>query len=331
MSDVIAWDTSDDNFIQMNPDHSGHYAVGYGLWVNDSGWAPQYMQWLVRPLTTPADYSFLVSPAITPSMNLGQFGDKEDHPSWNNALPNVAVPFIETINRDSWSTLPQGVWDGEIVGVGTDPNNPIVYRFGHHFNIYDGTNFWDDALGNVSQDGRFYMFTSNWNKKLTGTPRDSFIIKLPLATPMSPYATALMNPGFEMGNAFWSGLGQPGRSVDTSVSHSGSNSARINPGNQVLAIAETIRVQPASAYTLGVWVRTSSTSEFVLLQWLLPNGAVASMEILPTASGSTWQYMSGTYWVPKGTVAAQIVLGTNPSSVANAAAWFDDVSFTVTE
>jgi len=43
--------------------------------------------------------------------------------------------------------------------------------------------FWDTPRGNVSQDGRFFMFTSNWDSTLgkdqSGQPRqDVFIVRL---------------------------------------------------------------------------------------------------------------------------------------------------------
>jgi len=46
-----------------------------------------------------------------------------------------------------------------------------------------GYNFWDAPRGNVSQDGRFYMFTSNWEETLgkdsQGRAReDVFVVKL---------------------------------------------------------------------------------------------------------------------------------------------------------
>ncbi len=49
-----------------------------------------------------------------------------------------------------------------------------------------GYNFWDCPRGNVSQDGRFYMFTSNWEETvgedMRGSVReDVFVVKLEAA------------------------------------------------------------------------------------------------------------------------------------------------------
>jgi hypothetical protein len=90
--------------------------------------------------------------------------------------------------------VPRGLED-EIIAVRTD-GVPTVWRFAHHRSVYAG-NFWDTPRGNVSQDGRFFMFTSNWEKTLGveksgNIRRDVFIVELaPPALQLSPLSAAL--------------------------------------------------------------------------------------------------------------------------------------------
>jgi hypothetical protein len=37
--------------------------------------------------------------------------------------------------------------------------------------MFDGKDFWDSPRGNVSPNGRWFIFTSNWGKGLGRTPR----------------------------------------------------------------------------------------------------------------------------------------------------------------
>ena len=55
-----------------------------------------------------------------------------------------------------------------------------VWRFAHHRSQYLW--FWDSPRANVSQDGRFALFTSNWEATLGigpyGPRQDAFIVRL---------------------------------------------------------------------------------------------------------------------------------------------------------
>ena len=86
---------------------------------------------------------------------------------------------------------PKCIWGDEVVAVATDGSKQ-VWRFAHHRSTVYGRgtegiaskyNFWDSPRGNVSQDGRFYMLTSNWEetvgKDSQGRFReDVFIVRL---------------------------------------------------------------------------------------------------------------------------------------------------------
>jgi hypothetical protein len=53
--------------------------------------------------------------------------------------------------------------EDEILAVRTD-GVPTVWRFAHHRSVYEGS-FWDSPRGNVSPDGRFFLFTRDLYRK----------------------------------------------------------------------------------------------------------------------------------------------------------------------
>ena len=115
-----------------------------------------------------------------------------DHTTWNNAQPDdaraghlVDLPFRHQHRRRG--------------GPGTTRSSPIdtanggggnVWRFAHHrSNVASDTNpaapyFWYEPIANVSPDGKWVVFTSNWEKTLgtdssEGTSRqDVFLVQL---------------------------------------------------------------------------------------------------------------------------------------------------------
>lgn len=83
---------------------------------------------------------------------------------------------------ESWVTLSfyvgnklpsSGVFKNEIVQVATDGSGR-VRRLAHHRSVFKS--YWDSPRANISRDGRFIVFTSNWEG--TGQ-RDVFILKVP--------------------------------------------------------------------------------------------------------------------------------------------------------
>src|SRR5262249_6237812 len=112
---------------------------------------------------------------------------------------------------------PWRAWDDEIVAIQTDAAagaNATVWRFAHHRSDvgYDGNPsqvaFWYQPHPNVSQDGRWVLFTSNWEKTLgtdpagdagTAARQDVFLLALaangPPATAASQPAMWVDGPG----------------------------------------------------------------------------------------------------------------------------------------
>ncbi|MGH9352716.1 MAG: hypothetical protein ACRD2G_11235, partial [Terriglobia bacterium] len=153
----------------------GHMAIGYSHLVNDPN-GHDMAEVLIRPLSNPSDYTELVNPLPTPPQYTGS------HWTWNDDNPSDTMPVCGSFyaggsagqGDGTLSVLTNpllritGVYDREIVCVATTGPSK-VWRFAHTrastaWNASGGdvSNFWATPRGNVSQDGKFYMFTSDW-------------------------------------------------------------------------------------------------------------------------------------------------------------------------
>jgi hypothetical protein len=170
----------------------GHDTYGYGVRVNQdcctsTSW--DAAQWQFRWLDAPFATRDLVTPVLQP---------KEiylaDHSTWHNARPDVLMPVISALYRDD-AAAPWRAWDSEIVAIQTDVASAQakVWRFAHHrSNILSDAYprlqaFWYTPRPNVSDDGQWVLFTSNWEKSLgldaggdqyQGHRQDVFLVKL---------------------------------------------------------------------------------------------------------------------------------------------------------
>ena len=131
-------------------------------------------QWQLRRLSTPLASRDLIRPMLSPK-EVGL----SDHPTWNNARPDRLVPFISATYRYGANAVDWRAWDDEIVAVQTDAGDGSaeVWRFAHHrsdvANDEDASviSFWYTPRPNVSPDGRWVLFTSNWEKTLGSDPQ----------------------------------------------------------------------------------------------------------------------------------------------------------------
>ena len=172
----------------------GHDAFGYGVYVNkdcctSSTWDAG--QWQFRALASPLATRDLVRSVLTP-----QEVYLSDHTTWNNARPDRLVPVVSGTYRYGANTAPWRPWDDEIVAIQTDAPagaESTIWRFAHHRSdvSYDGDAsrlaFWYQPHPNVSQDGRWVLFTSNWEKTLgtdvapeagTAARQDVFLVEM---------------------------------------------------------------------------------------------------------------------------------------------------------
>jgi hypothetical protein len=174
---------------------SGHDGIGYGYLTNQdcctrSTW--DAAQWQIRSLAAPFTIADLISPVLTPKEVL-----LADHQSWTHAQEGQLVPIISANYRFGLNTVEWRAWDEEIIAVQTDvafaAQGATVWRFAHHRSNVANDNdpstisFWYTPRAIVSQDGRWAVFTSNWDKTLGidahGQPggmyrQDVFVVEL---------------------------------------------------------------------------------------------------------------------------------------------------------
>ncbi len=195
---TIIWDTTTDSISFLDfggsDNGGGHGADGFGAQINFPDNADG-MESIYRAYSAPT-----TSRALIPGPLPGDF-IIANHASWSNADPSTLVPVIAAWYR--WAqfisgsyvpnTSPWHAWDEEVVAVSTNTSG-IVYRFCHHRSETNNRNdavfdlFWSYPKPNASQDGKWALFTSNWElglgtDSIDGLKRqDSFIVELPAST-----------------------------------------------------------------------------------------------------------------------------------------------------
>jgi hypothetical protein len=209
----------------------GHDAFGYGVSVNqdccvNTTW--DAAQWQFRNLSTPTTTRDLLPIVLTPKEIYF-----EDHTTWNNARADALVPVISGTFRYGTSGAAWRALDDEIIAIQTDlpGQDPTIWRFAHHRSNPANDNdpaypsFWYEPRPNVSADGRWVLFTSNWEKTLgtaadaepgTGKRQDVFLVQLktPDSTPPPPPVTITSStlPGGTVGAAYSAALSASGGS-----------------------------------------------------------------------------------------------------------------------
>jgi hypothetical protein len=160
----------------------GHHALGYSHLLNPSEQEHPMDLW-IRPL----NQLNATVPLIKPLPAIQGWYDL--HLSWNNVNTDDSTPAcLSTYRRDNpnaTGAAPKvlGPWENEILCVETDGKDSKVWRFAHTYSTAQN-GFWSSPRGNVSQDGRFYMFTSDWEDQLGQAPgtslyrTDVFIVEL---------------------------------------------------------------------------------------------------------------------------------------------------------
>lgn len=182
----------------------GHWTLGYSHMINQGGAGPNTTL-LLRPLSDLNHLTQLISPEPYPVP-----ADEDSHWSWNNADPTDTAPACGAFEQAAAHLRGDGTqnaatnpllaikqaWDREIVCVATTGPSR-VWRFAHHRatgacndNDRGGSCFGAIAIGNISQDGKFYLFGTDWEWSLgnaqnsSGCPSsgscrtDAFIVEL---------------------------------------------------------------------------------------------------------------------------------------------------------
>jgi hypothetical protein len=161
--------------------YSGHFSIGNGKWVNGAGSknGKDSRGALVRnpdALMNAAQYTFIMQPYATSG-----WSDAE-HSSWFNATtnPNAPILFSRYYEGRPATASP---WIGEIILAATDGSN-TVWRFAHNHN--GGGSFYGQSFAQISNDGRWALFSSYWDGTLgssggdfgLSTRIDTFVVEL---------------------------------------------------------------------------------------------------------------------------------------------------------
>ncbi len=178
---TLFWETATLNVTlcsTSSPIYCGGYkAEGYSQFVHASGLRDEMNIWM-RRFDDFANRVELVVPPETPP----QWGI-EKHYSWLNVDSGDSLPVCASTYRyDSYGQIDRA-WDGEIICIETDGLASTIWRFAHNRASAELEYFLTQPLGNVSQDGQFFMFTSDWDQQLgtlsNGSPRpDAWIVEL---------------------------------------------------------------------------------------------------------------------------------------------------------
>jgi hypothetical protein len=139
------------DFSPGHSDNGRQIVVGYDNWNN---------QYTIRNYATPHQFKTVIAFGSdwSQSNHLSMLADDE---SWC------------VISNFTAGSAPVGPFRQEIFQASTD-GSQSVRRLAHHHSVY--RDYWDTPRADISRDGRFVAFTSNWG---TTTRRDVFIIKVP--------------------------------------------------------------------------------------------------------------------------------------------------------
>jgi len=156
----------------------GHTVLGYAHLINQGG-PGDTVNLLLRPYSDLNDIKRLLTPDDSEPLSM------DTHWSWNNDDPTDTAPVCGafsgagrtqgdgTVNHATNPLLSvRQAWDREVVCVATS-GPPKVWRFAHHHattacnaGARVGSCFGSIAIGDVSQDGKFYLFSSDWDWSL---------------------------------------------------------------------------------------------------------------------------------------------------------------------
>jgi hypothetical protein len=179
----VVWEIDSMNVSVCSQACSGHHVEGYSHIIGPSGQSHPLDVWL-RPLNHLENSAPLIR-----ELDAGQKVWYDSHFSWNNVDPDDSTPVCfstyQPTNPDTPGVplLVTGPWENEIDCAETDGKASKVWRFAHTYSTARN-GFWSSPRGNVSQDGRFFMFTSDWEDQLGKIPNsdqyrsDVFIVEL---------------------------------------------------------------------------------------------------------------------------------------------------------
>lgn len=153
------------NLTDDAPDHApSHYDVGSGMAVGNGNYL---LGISARSLSNPHSFT-----EILDLTNEGNYGGFHLSMLADNELWTLVSFYTEHLNN---------VMEDELVQVSTD-GSQRVRRLAHHQSIFTG-DYYQSPRANISRDGRFVAFSSNWGGR---NRNDLFIVEIPPAPTQAP-------------------------------------------------------------------------------------------------------------------------------------------------
>jgi hypothetical protein len=136
----------------------GHQAIGYNYWVNNGGSPNSANQpFDIRPASGNM-------PTFIPALYPSGGNPSDGHWSWNNDNFSDTAPFLGTFSNGT-TFPPSQAWNDEIVAFA--PDGSASWRFAHTYASNQSQFFSAQyAIGNVSQDGSLYLWSTDWDGML---------------------------------------------------------------------------------------------------------------------------------------------------------------------
>jgi hypothetical protein len=142
-----------------DPDYApGHYDTGDGTLIGHDRWGKTCTT--RRSLSDPHAVEFVLElTGVKQAYHVSMLADDES---------TALLSFYGT-------STASGRFHGEIIQIPlTDSAQPC--RLAHHHSVKQDRDYWDEPHANISRDGRFVAFTSNWG---SSTREDVFIVRVP--------------------------------------------------------------------------------------------------------------------------------------------------------
>jgi Putative Ig domain len=246
-----------------DPTGCGHDATGYNASVNKCNTSSEANGLFIRQIASPATSTSL--PATYPPGS----SDNSAHLSWNNDNATDTSPFFASFALETDSFKPVNAWDNEILGVATDGSG-TVYRFAHTYDTNQSSEFdAANAIGDVSADGKYYFWTTDWDGMLgaygggsnscsisSSCREDVFVALLNpgSVTPSGIQITTTGLPNGQVGVAYSQTLAAIGGTMPYSWS------STTLPGGLSLSAAGAITGTPTTAGSMSVMFTATDSS-----------------------------------------------------------------------
>lgn len=228
---------------------------------------------------------------------------------------------------------------------------PLAVDFLGHGHDTDGDLLrydWDFGDGsaivtytNVAPDTNVFLshtFTTpgNYTVRLTVTDPGGLshvnTVEITVTPPTGGGTNLLLNPGFELGGAPWTGGGSHA-SIVTSPVHSGAAAARLAATSSGQpALEQMTPVVGGRSYEVSSWIRTDSLAggALIMVVWQDAAGRSLSIDRTSLVQGTTgWTRLAQTFVAPSQAARARLSIRLIRETDNAGTAWFDDVGLAV--